>query len=82
MKRNFYKEYHKNQKMINKHYKNEKVVIEKQNILMKLILYIIAFFIFIFKLVIFIGIIALLSIGATVICNNVLHINFSNIIGG
>lgn len=82
MKRNFYKEYRKKQKLAQNYSENDKIVIENQNTLLKLFSYLIAFIVNAFKILLFIGIIALLSIGATVICNNLLKINLTNIIGG
>lgn len=82
MKKNFYKEFQKKQRILQNYNENDKVIVQNQSTLLKLLSYLIAFFINIFKILIFIGIIALLSIGATVICNNLLHIDLINLIGG
>lgn len=82
MKKNFYKEFQKKQKLSQNYNENDKVIVQNQSTLLKLLSYLIAFFINIFKILIFIGIIALLSIGATVIFNNLLQLNSINTIGG
>ena len=81
MKKNFYKEFQKKQKLSQNYNENDKVIVQNQSTLLKLVSYLIAFFINIFKTLIFIGIIALLSIGATVIFNNLLQLNSINTIG-
>ena len=81
MKKNFYKEFQKKQKLSQIYNENDKVIVQIQSTLLKLLSYLIAFFINIFKILIFIGIIALLSIGATVIFNNLLQLNSINTIG-
>jgi hypothetical protein len=81
MKKNFYKEFQKKQKLSQNYNENDKVIVQNQSTLLKLLSYLIAFFINIFKILIFIGIIALLSIGATVIFNNLLQLNSINTIG-
>lgn len=82
MKKNFYKEFQKRQKIAQNYNVNDKIVVENQSTLLKLLSYLIAFILGTFKILLFIGIIALLSIGATVIFNNVLQINLINMIGG
>lgn len=82
MKKNFYKEFQKKQKLSQNYNENDKVIVQNQSTLLKLLSYLIAFFTNIFKILIFIGIIALLSIGATVIFNNLLQLNSINTIGG
>ncbi|MFR7462817.1 MAG: hypothetical protein ACLUVE_02415 [Clostridia bacterium] len=81
MKKNFYKEFQKKQKLSQNYNENDKVIVQNQSTLLKLLSYLIAFFTNIFKILIFIGIIALLSIGATVIFNNLLQLNSINTIG-
>ena len=81
MKKNFYKEFQKKQKLSQNYNENDKVIVQNQSTLLKLLSYLIAFFINIFKILIFIGIIALLSIGATVTFNNLLQLNSINTIG-
>lgn len=81
MKKNFYKEFQKKKKLSQNYNENDKVIVQNQSTLLKLLSYLIAFFINIFKILIFIGIIALLSIGATVIFNNLLQLNSINTIG-
>lgn len=82
MKKNFYKEYQKRQKLAQNYSENDKIVVENQSTLLKLLSYLIAFILGTFKILLFVGIIALLSIGATVIFNNLLQINLINMIGG
>ena len=79
MKKNFYKEYQKRLKIAQNYSENDKIVVQNQSTLLKLLSYVIAFIVSSFKILLFIGIIALLSIGATVICNNLLHINLLNV---
>lgn len=81
MKKNFYKEFQKKQKLSQNYNENDKVIVQNQSTLLKLLSYLIAFFTNIFKILIFIGIIALLSICATVIFNNLLQLNSINTIG-
>ena len=82
MKKNFYKEFQKKQKLIQNYSEDDKIVVENQNILLKMLSYLIAFIHNIFKLLLFLLVIVLLSLGATVMCNNLLHINLLNIFGG
>jgi|GEM_PF-3435661 uncharacterized protein YeeX (DUF496 family) len=82
MKKNFYKEYQKRQKLAQNYNENDKVIVENQSTLLKLLSYLIAFIINSLKILLFIGIIVLLSIGATVIFNNLLQLNSINTIGG
>lgn len=82
MKKNFYKEYQKKQKLAQNYDETDKIVVENQSILLKLLSYFIAFIRSVFKLLLFLMMIILLSIGATVICNNLLQTNLLNIIGG
>ena len=82
MKKNFYKEYQKRQKLAQNYNENDKVIVENQSTLLKLLSYQIAFIINSLKILLFIGIIVLLSIGATVIFNNLLQLNSINTIGG
>lgn len=82
MKKNFYKEYQKRQKLAQNYNENDKVIVENQSTLLKLLSYLIAFIINSLKILLFIGIIVLLSIGATVIFNNLLQLNSINAIGG
>ncbi len=82
MKKNFYKEYQKKQKLAQNYSENDKIIVENQSILLKLLSYLIAFILGTFKILLFIGIITLLSIGATVIFNNLMKTNLINGIGG
>lgn len=82
MKKNFYKEYQKKQKLTQNYSENDKIIVENQSILLKLLSYLIAFILGTFKILLFIGVIALLSIGATVIFNNLMKTNLINGIGG
>lgn len=82
MKKNFYKEYQKKQKLAQSYKENDKLVVENQSTLLKLLSYLIAFIIGCLKILLFICIIALLSIGATVIFNNLMKTNLIKGIGG
>lgn len=82
MKKNFYKEFQKKQKLAQNYSENDKIVVENQSILLKMLSYLMAFIHSIFKILLFLLVIVLLSLGATVICNNLLHINLLNIFGG
>ena len=82
MKKNFYKEYQKKQKLASNYEETDKIIVENQNTLLKILSYLIALIHSIFKLLLFLGIIILLSVGATIICNKSLQINLLNIIGG
>ena len=62
MKKNFYKEYQKRQKLAQNYNENDKVIVENQSTLLKLLSYLIAFIINSLKILLFIGIIVLLSI--------------------
>lgn len=82
MKKNFYKEFQKKQKIIQNYNENDKIIVEEHSVLLKMITYLITFIHSTFKVILFLLFILLLSVGATVICNNLLHINLLNIIGG
>lgn len=82
MKKNFYKEFQKRQKLAQNYGENDKIVVENQSILLKMLSYLMAFIHSIFKILLFLLVVVLLSLGATVICNNLLHINLLNIFGG
>lgn len=82
MKKNFYKYLKKKQKLVQNYKENEKVIIENQSTVLKLISYFISFIVSSLKILIFIGIIIVLSIGATVICNKILNIDLTNLLGG
>ena len=82
MKKNFYKEYQKKQKLASNYEETDNIIVENQNTLLKILSYLIALIHSIFKLLLFLGIIILLSVGATVIYNKSLQINLLNIIGG
>lgn len=82
MKKNFYKEFHKKQKVAQTYNETDKVIVERPNILLKILSYSIYIISNIFRLILFIAFIILISIGATFIFNNVLHINLVNMIGG
>lgn len=82
MKKNFYKDYQKKQKLAQNYDETDKIVIENQSILLKLLSYVIAIICIIFKMLLFLIIIILLSVGATVIFNKLIPINLINMIGG
>lgn len=82
MKKNFYKYLKKKQKLVQNYKENEKVIIENQSTVLKLISYFISFIVSSLKILIFIGIIIVLSIGATVICNKILNIDLTKLLGG
>lgn len=82
MKKNFYKEFQKKQKLAQNYSEDDKIVVENQSILLKMLSYLIAFIHSIFKILLFLLVIVLLSLGATVMCNNLLHITLLNIFGG
>ena len=79
MKTNFYKEFQKKRKIAQNYKENDKIVVENKSILLKILSYLIAFIHSTFKLVLFLLVIILLSLGATVIFNKLLHINSLNI---
>lgn len=82
MKKNFYKDYQKKQKLSQNYDETDKIVIENQSILLKLLSYVIAIICITFKMLLFLIIIILLSVGATVIFNKLIPINLINMIGG
>ena len=75
MKKNFYKEYEKNKIIAKDYTENSKIIIEKSSFLTKLMQYIIAFITAIVRLLLFLFILILLSVGATFIFNKVIQIN-------
>lgn len=69
MKNNFYKKYLKNMKNNPNFIENENVVYEKQTFLSKTLQYFSSFIYTLFRITIFVIILILLSVGATVIFN-------------
>lgn len=82
MKKDFYKEYLKNKKIKEQYRDNKRIIIEKQSFSIKLLHYLSSIVYIITKTLIFLFLLVLLSVGATIIFNNIVQQNFINIIGG
>ena len=82
MKKNFYKDYQKKQKLAHNFDETHKKIIENQSLLLKLFSYVVAIIHSILKILLFLLIIVLLSVDATVIFNKLIPINLINMIGG
>lgn len=69
MKKDFYKEYLKNKEIEEQNQNTKKVIIKKQSVSIKILEYIVSFISAILRIIVYIALVILLSIIATIIVN-------------
>ncbi len=75
MKKNFYKEYERNNIIAKEYKEKQQIIVEKANFFTKLLQYLMAFVKAIVNLLFFLLVLALLSVGATFIFNIIIQTN-------